>query len=255
MKIEIDEKSIENNKNKKQNENGIESKSILEQEVTEEAQNTFLESAIGKTINVAIDIGLRSVLPDMIEDQVVGIKNVLLKNGLKEGINTAIKSAIELGKSAMGIVTGKFEDLSQVHTAIKKGGIIDSVSGVIDTVLKSATQNEMISKGASRLIKKGKKVILDAVSNNIEEKYLEDVKSLEKVSKYISNWKNSYNIRDWDGMEKEYSKIKQQIGTIVALESTITAARKIETLHNLVKNKGIDYELSEEEKELVNILN
>ncbi len=255
MKIDIEENALDKNKNQNQVENKNEIKNILEKEVTAESQNSFLESVLGKTINTAVDIGLRSVLPDMIEDQVVGIKNVLLKNGLKEGINVAVKSAIDLGKSTIGIVTGKFEDLSQVHTAIKKGGILDSVSKVMDTVLKSATQNEMISKSTSKLIKKGKNVILDAVTNNLEEKYLEDVQSLEKISKYISNWKSFYNIRDLEGMEKEYNKIKQQIKTVVAFESTISAARKIETLHNLLKNKGVEYELSEEEKELINVLN
>ncbi len=246
MKIEIEEKNLENTKN---------TNNILENEVTEEAQNTFLETTMGKIVNTAIDIGLRSVLPDVVEGQVIGIKNIMLKNGLKEGISAAVKSATEIGKSALGIVTGKFDDLSQVHTAIKKGGIIENVSGVIDNVLNAATQNEMISKGTAKMIKQGKKVILNAVSNNIEEKYLEDVQSLEKISKYISNWKNCYNIRDFEGMEKEYGKIKQQIKTVIALESTISAARKIETMHNLIKNKGIDYELSEEEKELINLLN
>ena len=105
------------------------------------------------------------------------------------------------------------------------------------------------------MIKNGKNTILGAVSTSLEEKYLEDVHSLEKIGKYISNWKICYNIRDVEGMEKEYNKMKQQIKTVVALESTISEARKIETLHNLVKNKGIDYEFSEEEKELINILN
>jgi hypothetical protein len=38
------------------------------------------------------------------------------------------------------------------------------------------------------------------------------------------------------------------------LASTISEAKKIENIHNLLKNKGINYELSEEEKQLINIL-
>ena len=34
-------------------------------------------------------------------------------------------------------------------------------------------------------------------------------KVLEKVSKYISNWNNYYNLKDREGMEKEYKKIKK----------------------------------------------
>lgn len=144
--------------------------------------------------------------------------------------------------------------MSQAHTAVKKGGIIDGISEVIDNVLGSATKNELILKGTGRLIKKGKNAILDTISTNIEEKFMQEMNSLEKVSKYISNWKNYYNLKDIEGMEKEYKKIKTQMDTIMALDSTISEAKKIENVHNLIKNKGKDYELSEEEKKLINIL-
>lgn len=258
MELELEQQKNEEiskeAKQEKQIENKQEVELLIDKEVTIENQNNFLQTTLGKTINTAIDIGLRGVLPEMVENQVIDIKNILLNNGLKEGINAAIKSAIDLGKSAMGIFTGKFENLSQAHTAVRKGGIIDSISEVLDTVLKSATKNELISKSTGRLIKKGKNAILDTVSTNIEEKFMQDIYSLEKVSKYISNWKNYYNQKDLNGMEKEYKKLKKQMETVMTLDTTISEAKKIENIHNLVKNKGINYELSEEEKELINIL-
>lgn len=260
MELEIDEQKNQEieNSNNIQSQNNLENKEnielLVEKEVTVENQNTFLQTTLGKTINTALDVGLRGILPDMVEEQIVDIKNVLLTNGLKEGIDTAIKTAIDLGKSALGIFTGKFENLSQAHTAVKKGGIIDGISEVIDNVLESSTKNELISKSAGKLIKKGKNAILDTISSNIEEKFLQEMNSLEKVSKYISNWKNYYNLKDTEGMEKEYKKLKKQMDTIMALDSTISEAKKIENIHNLLKNKGKDYELSQEEKELINIL-
>lgn len=83
---------------------------------------------------------------------------------------------------------------------------------------------------------------------------MQEINSLEKISKYISNWNNYYNLRDKEGMEKEYKKIKKQMDTVMALDSTISEAKKIENIHNLIKNKGGDYELSEEERVLINIL-
>ena len=124
-----------------ENDNSVEL--LVEQEVTTENQNNFLQTTLGKTINTAIDIGLRAILPDMIEEQVIDIKNVLFNNGLKEGIDIALKSGIEFGKSAIGIVTGKFESLSQAHNAVKNGGIIDSISDTLDNVLESATKNDL----------------------------------------------------------------------------------------------------------------
>lgn len=260
MEIELEQQKNQEIKNQinTQKENKVETKEnvelLVEKEVTVEKQNEFLQTTLGRTINTAFDIGLRGVLPDMIEEQIIDIKNVLLNNGLKDGINFAIKSAIDLGKSAIGIVTGKFENLSQAHTAVKKGGIIDGISEVIDNVLESSTKNELISKCTGKLIKKGKNAILDTISTNIEENFMQEINSLEKISKYISNWNNYYNLRDKEGMEKEYKKIKKQMDTVMALDSTILEAKKIENIHNLIKNKGENYELSEEERELINIL-
>ena len=49
----------------------------------ENEKNNFFNNTFGKTINYAIDIGLRAILPDLIENQVIDIKNSLLNNGLQ----------------------------------------------------------------------------------------------------------------------------------------------------------------------------
>ena len=119
MELEIEQQKNQEkeNLNNIKNKNNLENKQnvelLVEQEVTVENQNKFLQTTLGKTINTALDVGLRGILPDIVEEQIIDIKNVLLKNGLKEGIDVAIKEAIDLGKSALGIITGKFENLSQ----------------------------------------------------------------------------------------------------------------------------------------------
>ena len=52
--------------------------------VNEKNQKSFLESTLGKAVNTAVDIGLRAILPDFVENQVIGIKNNLLNYGLKD---------------------------------------------------------------------------------------------------------------------------------------------------------------------------
>ena len=53
-----------------------------------------------------------------------------------------ISSAIDFGKSALGIVTGDFDNINQMQTAVKTGGIIDSVSDVLDYTI-----NKVVEKG------------------------------------------------------------------------------------------------------------
>lgn len=229
-------------------------KTILNNEIKGKVQNNFLESTLGKTINAAVDIGLRWALPDLIEDEVINIKNSLIKGGLKEGINTAVSSAIDLGKSAMGIFTGNFESISQAQNAVKTGGVIDGISNVIDTVLNKTTKMGLINKGISSVIHQGKNVILDSVSKNIEESFTSQLNNIEKLSKYENNWKNYFEKRDFDGMQKEYDKIQQKLKEIMPLENTIKEARQIENIHSLIKNNGHNFDLTNEQLELSKML-
>ena len=109
--------------------------------VNEKEQKSFLTTTLGKVINGAVDIGLRWALPDLIENQIIDIKDSLIKGGLKEGINSAVENAVDFGKSIMGIFTGKFENVSQAQEAVKTGGIIDGVSNVLDSVVEKTVNN------------------------------------------------------------------------------------------------------------------
>lgn len=236
-------------------ENELEREKEISNEIaTEKTQNQFLETTLGKTINAAVDIGLRWVLPDLIENEIIDVKNSLIKGGLKEGIDTAINTAIHFGKSAMGIVTGKFDSVSQAQVAIKTGGIIDSVSNVIDVVLNKTTRSGIINSNISSLIKQGKNVILDNVSKNIEETFTSQLNHIEKLGKYENNWKQYYKLQDFEGMQREYEKIKEKLKELMPVENTLKEARTIENLHMIIKNNGKNFNLSEEQLKLANIL-
>ena len=194
------------------------------------------------------------VLPDFIEDEVINIKDTLFEQGLKEGVNQAISSAINIGKSAMGIVTGKFDNISQVNTAIKNGGIIDGISNSIDFVLDKVNDSNILNDNITSLIKVGKDSILDNISKNIENEFNNQIASIEKLEKYETNWKEYFDSKNFDGMEKEYKKIKTQLNNLIPLENTMKYARNIENLHLLIKNNGKDFNLSEEQLKLAEIL-
>ena len=216
----------------------------------EKSNNNFLNNIFGKTINAAIDIGLKAILPDLIENQIIDIKNSLLENGLKSGINTAINSAVDFGKSAAGIVTGNFENINQVKIAIGNGGIVDSVSNVLDKVINTVYQKGYIDKNIKNLIKNGKNVLLKNVSDNIKNQLDEQTNEVEKLEKYLDNWKDSYNKKDFLNMEKIYNKIEKQSEKIIPLENIINETKQIKALHNLIKNNGQNFEITKEEERL-----
>ena len=222
----------------------------LDSEVTIEKQNSFLETSLGRVIDTGINLALRAVLPDLIENQVIEVKDVLMREGLKEGINAIINSAIDMGKSTIGIFTGKFDNISQVQNAVKNGGIIDSTSNLLSKVIDEAKKNKLIEPSVATMLKRGKNMILESVNNNIEDLLSSQMKSVEKINKYSSNWKTYYNMKDFKGMEREYKKLQTELNNVVPLEKTIKDERQIENLHNLIKNNGNNFNISYEAVEL-----
>lgn len=235
------EKNLENNLNKNELIKG-------------EDQTNFIETTLGQTVNFGLDIGLRALLPDFIEEQIIDIKDTILKEGFSEGIKKVVSSAVDFGKSALGIVTGNFENISQVQTAVKKGGIIDGVSNLVDTVLTKTMKNGKLSYGVANTIRKGKNVILDSITNKIEEEFNNQIDAAEKLQKYSNNWKNYYQNHNFEGMQREYEKMKEKLKILIPIESTLKQARTIENLHILIKNNNQEFNLTEEQEKLAQML-
>ena len=226
---------------------------VTEENLAQE-QNNFLESTLGKVINSALDVGIRMILPDFIEDGVVEVKDALLKGGFKEGVDTAINNAVDLGKSIVGIFTGNFDSISQARDAVKSGGIIDGISGVLDTVLDKTSSTGLISNNVASIISSGKDAILNSVSNKIEDNFTNQLEQVENLSTYENSWKNSFDNKDFDGMQKEYEKIHSKLKEVVPIEKTIKTGRIVENLHTLIKNNGKNFDLTDEQLELAKMI-
>lgn len=238
MELQLDnEKLLENNLNIEYN------------------QNNFLNNILGRTINGAIDIGLRYILPDLIEEQVIDVKNNLIKFGLKDGIKKSVENALEIGKSILGITTGNFTNISQVENALKSGEIINSISKLIDNVLNLSVKKGKINTNILGLIKDGKNTLIHNIEKNIKDT-LKKQESIEtSLENNINRWKKYYQKKDFDNMEKEFNKIEKEIKKILPVEEKIKEARKIEMLHNLIKNNNKDFNLNQEEIKLLKNLN
>ena len=215
-----------------------------------EAQRSFLQTSLGKAVNTAVDIGLKVVLPDVIEDEVIDIKDCILENGFKAGMEEIVKSGIDFGKSVSGIITGNFETVEQIQMAVKNGGILDKTSELFDNVINLVKEKGMINNTTASLIKQGKNSIISSISNKIEETLTNQIKAVEKIEKFTNNWNTAYGIQDFDKMETAYKNIKNNLEKTLPLEKIINNARTIENIHNLIKNNGKKFNLSDEELSL-----
>lgn len=213
-------------------------------------QKNFLETTIGKIVNTGLDIGIRALLPDFIDEQVINLKDNLFEYGFKEGISRTIDDAIDLGKSAIGIFTGNFENIEQMQSAVQTGGLIDGISDLLDTVVGKVSQKGLIDSNIANILTQGKDIILDNVQSNIEKTFSEQLINSNKMNQYITEWKNAFENKDFNRMEKQYEKIEKELKILAPIEKTINQARTIENLHNLIKNNGQDFNLTKEQLEL-----
>ena len=232
----------------------LEKNNNLNNEVTLETQKTFLESNLGQAINMGLDLGLKALLPDIIEDGVIEIKDSILTDGFQAGIKTAIDNVVDLGKSVLGIFTGKFENLSQVKNVVKKGGLIDSVSDVLNWGINKSKESGLINNSTANIISKGKDTILNTINNGIENNLTSQMESIEKIDTYTNNWKTYYQKQDFNNMDKQYKKIEKELTNVMPLENVLIKARQLENIHKLIQNNGKNFNLSKEELELANKL-
>ena len=80
------------------------------------------------------------------------------------------------------------------------------------------------------------------------------VEAIEKLDKYITKWNQYYNEQNFVNMEYQYSKIEEYLKGVFPLEDVLKRARAVENLHELIKNNGRNFDLTQEEKELATML-
>lgn len=158
---------------------------------------------------------------------------------------------IDIGKSISGIFTGKFENISQVQTAIGSGGVIDTFSDLIDKASNKIYQKGIISRQIKSVITSGKDIILNNVTSNIKNEMNFQERSIQNIGRYVDNFNEYLKNKDFNGMTKEWKKIQVNLKNIIPLENILKQVRKIENIYNLIKNNGNNFELSQDELEII----
>lgn len=214
-------------------------------------QTKDIKIDIGNLANKGLEFGLRAVLPDFIEDDIIDIKDKFIQEGFTEGVKETYEKVKDIGKSIQGIFTGKFESVEQVKRLIQTDGILDGTSEIIDKILKTLLNKKKISKSTYNLIKTGKKEIMNSLENELESYYKIDTYSLEKIEEYCQEWKENYSKENYKEMQKSINKIKQRLDKNESIEKIIKQAREIEKIQKYIEEKGSIENLSESEKKLI----
>lgn len=199
-------------------------------------QDKFLNSTLGQVTNLAIDVGLKTILPDNIEDEVIEVKDALITGGLEEGIDVAVKNAVDIGKKIIGLEKTEFNSIEQALQAVNEGNYIEGLSNGLDFVLDNASDLNIIPDNIASLIKEGKNIILNDVDTGVKNEFENEIKALNKLEKYISNWEKCYLKKDMPGLIKEYNKIEKQMVKILPIEKLMKEVNKIRNINDLINN-------------------
>ena len=223
-------------------------------EKIEEKPQNFLETKLGQVVNNAIDFGLRAVLPNWLENDIIEIKDTVFNEGFKQGVQLAIDKAINMGKAIEGIFTGNFESVSQIKDVIKSGGLLDTLSKLLDSVINYAKDEKLISSSTARLIKSNKNLIMENIENSIDNSLLDQAEAIGKIDGYIEKWQSYFENKDFTNMKKTYNKIEKQMKDLVPIKGVLEKVEYVENLQQLIENNDKNFDLSEEELELAKML-
>ena len=95
---------------------------------------------------------------------------------------------------------------------------------------------------------------MNTIEDEIGETLENQVVAIEKIDGYINKWQKYYEEQNFTNMEYQYDKIQEYIQEVIPLEEILKKARTVENLHELIKNNGKNFDLTQEEKELAEML-
>ncbi len=93
-----------------------------------------------------------------------------------------------------------------------------NLKNVLNTILSNSykyTIKGYVELSVNTILKKGKDVLLDNVSNSLKDELDNQSNSIDRLGDYIENWKQFYNDKNFEGMEKEFNKIETMDITLI----------------------------------------
>lgn len=190
--------------------------------------------SINKTIDNIYNEILKTFLPNSIEDKLIEIKDKLGFSQLSKNVANFTKDLIN-NKNEKDVN----KNISELNIEKETSKIISAIKDSYDLSINQVEQLE-----------KNKKTISNKVEQEIDKEIKSYVNAFEKNNQYINEWKGFYNSKDFKNMDKIYIKIEKNMKNIIPIEEKIKEVRELENMHQLIKRKGGDFNLTNEELEL-----
>ena len=215
----------------------------------DKSKNDFFNTTVGKVIDNTVNIAIKALVPDIIDDQVINVKDAIIEGGFEEGLEEIKRSGTNFKESIKGIITGEFKTIEQMKIAIKDGGILDFVSLCVDKGIKCLSEKTGIDKSTLNLVSSGKDLLVNQITSSIENKFTEQLEEIERLDKYCEEWKESYNDKDLGKINIVYEKIEDSLENVIQIESVLNKVNNIKNLNELINSSG-NFDLTDEELNL-----
>lgn len=193
-------------------------------------------------------LGLRAILPDCIENQIIDFKNNIFKNGLLDGLKSVFENVVDIGKNILRMNNISVPDkIVNIKDSILNSDFINTIGKELGKSLDSLINLKDSNNDIYNIINDNKEIIISNFKSNLNEEFKFQNKLFYNINNEISNWKENLSNENYEGMEKSFKLIQQYNSKIMPIDNIVKDINYIESIHKLLANNN---SISSEELEL-----
>jgi len=111
-------------------------------------------------VNRGIDIGIRLVFPDFLEDGIREVKDSLIQDGFGAALRTAVDQTLQLGRQALDFAIRGFRNTPEAIQLLDNGMLQNNIAKTVDEAITKMGSNRDINPEIA-------KKMLERKTNNI----------------------------------------------------------------------------------------
>ena len=100
----------------------------------------------------------------------------------------------------------------------------------------------------------GREAIITTVHQVLNSIFEHQMRAEARVIDNIRDWNNAYEQQNFELMESAYSNIRENLKMLMPLSEYLNEIGRIDNLHNLIRNNGNDFNISEYEQKTAELL-